>query len=330
LPPREKQRERPDREAWQRDAFAPDTDSDLPSWAEPSIYPPRQARRRSSDDRAGRSREGTDVDVDEGGGPGPDGDTGYGDPGADEAGAPVQPQPRRRGRAAATRLRKSRRRVHRIAGAAIIVVVLAAGGVLLFGLPKSTPLPYVTSLQKGEYKSVPDACKAVSAGVLNQYLPGPGRTQVQEQSGGADSECSFTIDHKPAFLVLDVTAQEFQPFAAATGDGSATANARDSFGQDRQALARPPKRSPLEPAVITTAARLGQQAFTAFQPEHVAKITTNVVTVVVRERNVLITVSLSGQESGHGFGPVPESTLQAGARAAAENLLAKVRTQPTA
>jgi hypothetical protein len=39
---------------------------------------------------------------------------------------------------------------------------------------------------------------------------------------------------------------------------------------------------------------------------------------------------MSGQESGHGFGPVPVSTLEAGARAAAKAVLAKVMTQPTA
>ena len=72
------------------------------------------------------------------------------------------------------------------------------------------------------------------------------------------------------------------------------------------------------------------QAFVAVQHEHVTGIDSELVTVVVRERNVLITVSESGQESGHGFGPVPVSTLQAGAEAAARTVLAKARTEPTA
>jgi hypothetical protein len=75
---------------------------------------------------------------------------------------------------------------------------------------------------------------------------------------------------------------------------------------------------------------MGQQAFMAFQNEHVVGIVTDIVTVVVRERNVVIIASLSGQESGHGFGPVPVATLEAGARAAAQAVLAKVLTQPTA
>jgi hypothetical protein len=68
----------------------------------------------------------------------------------------------------------------------------------------------------------------------------------------------------------------------------------------------------------------------ALQNERVSGIVTDVVTVVIRERNVVVTASMSVQESGHGFGPVPVSTLQAGAQAAAKAMLAKVMTQPTA
>jgi hypothetical protein len=98
----------------------------------------------------------------------------------------------------------------------------------------------------------------------------------------------------------------------------------------RQGLSHPPKKSPLPPAQVSTLPKLGQQAFLAFQPEHVSGIATDVVTVVIRERNALITVSLSGQESGHGFGPVPVATLEAGAQAAAKDVLAKVLAEPTA
>jgi hypothetical protein len=217
-----------------------------------------------------------------------------------------------------------------MAAAAIVVVVLAAGGWILFGRPTPKPLPYVTTLQAGEFKSVPDACTAVTATVLDQYLPGPDRKVTQEQAGSTDSQCSFVLDKRPVFLVLEASAQAFRPFAAASGDGSASDYALDNFRLARQGLATPPKKSPLPPAVISAIARLGQQAFTAYQPEHVTGIVTDVVTVVVLERNVLITVSLSGQDSGHGFGPVSEATLQAGARAAAASVLAKVLTQPTA
>ena len=68
----------------------------------------------------------------------------------------------------------------------------------------------------------------------------------------------------------------------------------------------------------------------AFQNEHVSGIVTDVVTVVIRERNVVITASMSGQESGHGFGPVPAVDAGGRAKAAASAMLAKVMTEPTA
>ena len=52
--------------------------------------------------------------------------------------------------------------------------------------------------------------------------------------------------------------------------------------------------------------------------------TTDEVTVVVRDRNVLITVTMQGQEHGGGFGPVPVATLRAGALAAAHEVLAGI------
>ena len=237
---------------------------------------------------------------------------------------------RRRGRAAATRLRKSRRRVFRLGGMAIALCVIAAGITAIVTHHSPKPALYVTSLQRGEFKSVPDTCSSVSTSVLNQFLPGAGRTSTSELATSTNSQCSFTVDAKPDFLVLEAEAEAYEPFAAATGDGSASANAQDNFALAQQGLIHPPKRSPLPVAQISKVTGLGQQAFMAFQDEHVSGIATDVVTLVIRERNVVITVSMSGQESGHGFGPVPVTTLQAGARAAAKQVLAKVLTQPTA
>ncbi len=237
---------------------------------------------------------------------------------------------RRRGRAAATRLRKSRRRVYRWSGVAIVIVLLAAGGVWLFGRSTPAPTPWVTRLLAGEYKSVPNACSAVSPTVLNSFLPATGRTQRVSVGSSTDSQCSYTFDKQPTFLVLQIADTALQPFAAAGNNGSATANARQNFAAARQSLAKPPKRSPLPPATIAGLTGLGQQAIIATQHEHVSGIGTDVVTIVTRERNVLITVSVSGQESGHGFGPVPDSTLMACARAVAAGVLAKAETEPTA
>jgi hypothetical protein len=318
-------RQRPQREAWQQtDPFSPgsDTDADLPPWAGPTVYPGRPTGtlqhpappRRHDDtdhrelaDEADRSAE----------------------PAADGTEGETRSR-RRRGRAAATRLRKSRRRVYRFGGIAIAACVVIAGVVAIVTHHSPKPLPYVTSLQRGEFTSVPNACTSVSTSVLNQFLPGTGRTTTSTLASSTNSQCSFTVDARPNFLVMQVQAESYQPFAAATADGSATGNAQDNFAVAQLALAHPPKRSPLPPAQITKVTGLGQQAFMAFQSEHVTGIATDIVTLVVRERNVVITASLSGQESGHGFGPVPVSTLQAGARAAAQAVLAKVMTQPTA
>ena len=250
------------------------------------------------------------------------------------AGAPpIAPSRRigRRGRAAAARLRKSRRRVVRWCVAGIVACVVAAGIVVLVTHHAPVKASYVTSLQAGEYKAAPDACSSVSAATLGQYLPGPGRTKSDQMSGGAESQCSFTIDKKPNLLVLEVTSQQYQPLAAASGNGSGSANAQDNFALAQQGLTNPVKHSPLSAAAVSPVAKLGQKAIVAVQSEHVSGgITTDLVTVLVRQRNVVVTVSLSGQESGHGFGPVAVQTLEAGATAAARDVLARLSSIPTA
>lgn len=302
--------------SWQADPFA-DSDASLPAWAEPV---PGSERGTSTLQRSGPS---PDRSLDEA----------LARPAASEPGL-AGGTGARRGRAAATRLRKSRRRVYRWAAVAIAVCVVGAAVAILALHRSPHKALFVTSLLPGEYRSVPSACTAVSTSVLDQYLPGPGRTSTSEVSGTTSSQCSFTIDHKPLFLVLEVSAEAYQPFAAATGRGSAagsaSANAEENYSRLELSLARPPKHSPLSAAQITPLAAAGQQAFVAVQAEHVSGIRTDVVTVIIRERNVIITVAESGQESGHGFGPVPVATLQAGAVAAARDALAKARTQPTA
>jgi hypothetical protein len=309
------------RPTWQRDVFGPqDTDPDLPSWAGPAANSVRTgAARRRPNPYAGGYVSEAPRDEDEHGGV-------QGAPA--ESAQPRRPMPRQ-GRAAATRLRKSRRRIYRWCAVAIAACVV--GAVIAVVATSSSPKPqlYVTSLQPGEFTSVPSACNSVSAAVLSQYLPGSHRTTTNQLSGATQSQCSFTIDAKPVFRLLEVTAVAYQPFAAASGNGSASANARDNLAAARAGLAAPPKRSPLSPAQITPLAKLGQQAFAAYQHETAGNIVSDVVTVVVLERNVLITVELSTQGSP-GFSPAPEATLRAGATAAAGDVLAKVLTQPTA
>jgi hypothetical protein len=311
---------------WDQDAFEPDTDTELPPWAGPSIQPARPGGTRLR-----RPAPAGDYDPDE------QVDAWEGDerPEWPDEPVPVSPPPgqpqrsRRAGRrAAAARLRKSRRRVLRWCGIAIVVCVVAAV-TAMFLTHKNTPkLPYVTTLLHGEFKSVPDTCTALSPAAIGQYLPGSHST-VQSQATATESECSFTVDGNRNFMILTLGAQSYQPFAAATGNGSASQNALDNFAADRVLLASPPKHSAVPKATIEPLTGIGQHAFLAIQIEHTGGIARDVATVTVLDRNDVLTVSMSAQEN-RGFGPVAISTLQGDARAVAGALVKKALAQPTA
>lgn len=319
---RERRAARPERPRWQADAFGPDdTDADLPPWAGPARPGGTRHGGATADPYAGGhgGEAGTRVDESQHAGS------------ADAAAQAPRSRmaARRRGRAAATRLRKSRRRVYRWSAVGVAVCVVGAVIAVVVTQNSPKPAPYVTSLLPGEFKAVPSACGGVSAAVLAQYLPGGRRTTTNQISDATQSQCSFTVDAKPVFRLLEVTAQAYQPFAAASANGSASANASDNLALTKATLAKPPKKSLLSPAQITPLSQLGQQAFAAVQREQASGIVSDVVTVVVRDRNVLITVILSAQESP-GFSPTPVATLQAGATAAAQDMLTQLKRQPVA
>ena len=303
--PRPDRRYRSDRPQWQSDDFPADTDQDLPPWAGPGIYATRPGRRelRPPDPE-----------------PPPDGGGGRG---------------RRAGRAAATRLRRSRRRVLQLGAVAVIVAVAVAAVLVIH--QQQTPAPrngLVKALLPGEFRSVPNACTAVSATTLGQYVPGTPRKVTHSIATSAQNQCTFTVDATPVFRVLEVTAQQYLPFAIASGNGSATNNAIDNFALDRQQLANPARKSHLPKALISAVAGLGQAAFSALQIFHVAGDTTDRVTVVVRNKNVVYIVALQGLQSGRrshgGFGPVRVSDLRAGSLAAARQVQAAVAAGPVA
>jgi hypothetical protein len=331
---------------WGQDAFEPDTDTDLPPWAGPSIHAIRPGGTRlrppaPADDYDYDTADRVDAWEGDERPEWPD-EPDLGVPVSPRVGQPGRPsrpgqpgQPsraqrsRRLGRrAAATRLRKSRRRVLRWCGIAIAVCVVAAVTLMIVTHKNTPKLPYVTSLQHGEFTSVPDACTVLSSAAIGQYLPGSHST-VQSQDSATDSECSFTVDANHDFMILTLGAQSFQPFAAATGDGSASQNALDNFTADRVLLASPPRHSAVPKATIGALAGLGQDAFVAIQIEHTGGIARDVATVTVLEHNDVLTVSVSAQES-HGFGPVAVGTLQGDAQAVAASLLKKAQAQPTA
>jgi hypothetical protein len=280
-----------------------DLDEDLPPWAGLSVSPRRPPR-------DGRDRHAAQFP--------PDDDDG--DLAEPRTGLPTR-------RAIVTRARKARRRIYTWGGIAIAIAVIAAGGWLLFG-PKPAVQPhgnFVTTYQPGEFRSVPNACGVVSAATLNQYLPGTRARAVSALGGSStESQCTWTLDARPLYRVLEVTAQSFAPSLLATGNGSATFSAIDSYGNTQQSLASPARATHLPKATVTQVPGLGDSAFSALQVIHASGDTTDLVTLVVRDRNALITVDLQGLNHSHhgGYGPVSVPQLQAGAVAAAREVLA--------
>jgi hypothetical protein len=288
-----------------QDPFNPadDDDADLPPWAGLSIHPTRAGGTKL---RAPEAELDAPADDDAGGG---------------------TPFRRRRGRAAAARLRKSRRRVYIWCGSAIAIAIVVALVAVIHGLPKHhAASSFIQTLQPGEYSTVPSTCTSVSPALLSQYLPGQAH-QVSASPGGTTSQCSFTVDHRPEFRVLGVTVQAYQPSAYEPGNGSGTDNAKDAFGTAKTQLARPGRKSPKPPAQLTTLAGLGTQAVSGLQVIHAGRTVTDLVTVVAQDKNLIVTVSLQGQASGGGYGPVSVATLQAGARSVAKAVLTRALAQ---
>jgi len=240
-----------------------------------------------------------------------------------EAGAPP---PRRRGlgrgRAAAARLRKSRRRVYVYCGTAVVLAIAVAAFLAIRALPKHHPAPtFITTLQPGEFAKVPGACDSVSPALLASYLPGHATKVNPAGTSATDSQCSFTVDHKPVFRVLGVTAQAFQPSAVAAGNGSATANAVDNFVIAEQGLRAPGKKAALPPAQVTPITGLGTEAFRGVQVVHTKSAVNDLVTVMARQRNLVVTVTFQAQAAGSGYGPVDIGSIEAGALAVARAVL---------
>jgi len=208
-----------------------------------------------------------------------------------------------------------------------VAIVVITGVIIAANQPAQVRSQFVTTLQKGELPTVPDACHVVTAATLGQYLPGT-RRRIQPFDDPQQSQCTYTVDARPVFRVLNATMQAYRPAGyIAAGNGSATANAIYTYGQQRRQLIRPARNTPQPPAIITPLAGFGQQALSAVQTFHVGIITDR-VTVLVRYRNVLITASLEAQAS-NGFGPVSISELRAGAVVVARQLLAAVQAEPT-
>jgi len=295
---------------WSDEDFA-DDDEEYPPWAGPGTVSRRadhdERERRRLGDRPGR---------------------GAGEE-APDRGRRGRPGRNARGRAAARN-----RRGHRAAyiwGGALVVVLLivAAVGYEFFHRPSPPPVPssLVTTFQPGEFKTVPNACTAVTGTTLDQYLPGKRRTIApQSLYGSAQSLCDWTLDAKPLYRVLEVTVRAYAPSGLATGNGSATFAAKDAYQMAGFQLTRPPKATHLPKASLTQLSGIGSSAFVALQVPPAGGDPTNLLTVVVRDHNVLVTVVAQGPaKPRRGYQPAPPLQLRAAALAAARNVIARMR-----
>jgi hypothetical protein len=203
------------------------------------------------------------------------------------------------------------------------VLVMLGGG----QTARNSGAGFVTTFQRGEFKSVPSACTAVTSATLNQYLPGK-RRMVAPRSldGSAQSLCNWTLDAPPVYRVLSVTAQAYAPSGLATGTGSATFAAIDTYHQALATMRHPLRATHLPVATVTPLHGVGTVAFAALQIVRAQGLATDLETVVARDHNVVVTVVLQGPHSPSGrYHAAQQSELQSGAIAAAANVVASLR-----
>lgn len=210
-------------------------------------------------------------------------------------------------------------------GSVAAVAAVVAVAVYFFLEPSAPPVPYVTQLQKGEYRTVPNACRVIGPSALSQYLTASPTKSVQIFAAAAKSECTFEVDSRQTFRELDVTMQAYSPSLLAPGDGSATNYARYTFAQTKQLLVTPIKNSAQPSATISKLNGLGSEAVSAVQLYR-QRAKTDLVTVLVRVHNVLITVKLWASV-GHGFAAVSIPNLQLYAENAARTSTTSVSSQ---
>ncbi len=287
----------------------PDDSGEYPPWAGPQVHP-RWADHEERDRRL-RGQPGGGADD------GPRTTRFVGD---------HRPRPGFRSRFAEARARRNRLMLYIWGGAVVAVAVIATVVVLhLGGHPPAKPASngFVNSFQPGEFKTVPRACSSVTTTTLNTYLAGK-RTSFAPLplDGRAESVCDWTLDAPPVYRTLQLTVQAYAPSGLAPGNGSATSAANAVYQQALQQKLKPPRATHLPRATVTPLRGFGGAAFAALQVVRTRGDTTDLETVVVRDRNVVITAVLEGAQSSSGrYGPVSLPLLRGGAIAVAHDML---------
>jgi hypothetical protein len=234
-------------------------------------------------------------------------------------------EPGSRSRKAAARSRRRSRITWVWAGAAVAVVLIVAAVVVKLSGHQAAPVSndgFVTTFQRGELKTVPNSCTAVTSATLGQYLPGKRRMVAPRSlNGSAQSLCNWTLDAPPVYRVLEVNTQAYSPSGLATGNGSATNAAIDAYQQAAATMRHPLRATHLPPATVTELHGLGTAAFAALQVVLARGLSTDLETVVARDHNVVITVVMQGPHARSGrYRAASQSELQSGAIAAATDI----------
>jgi len=229
--------------------------------------------------------------------------------------------------------RRKRRRVLFAGGGVAAVVIAVAMYFLLIGGGGSADLGFgslVTTFLPGEVQSVPDACNTVPAGLLTEYLPGTLKQAAPPLNTGANSECTWTLDNAPTYRVLQVQLEAYSP-SALYGNGSATVAAEVAYGSSRTGYTNPGPKSGAPTATVTDLSGMpggnDTSAFEATQVFNRDGAITDVATVYVRYRNVIVTVVVDGLDQASGakkYGPVAVSDLSAAAKSVAKQVAGQI------
>ena len=229
--------------------------------------------------------------------------------------------------------RRNRRRLL-IAGTAVVALAIAATIYLFSGGPGAANLGFgnfVTSFLPGELQKVPDPCTTVPAATLQQYMPGTLKEAAPPLNSGASTECTWTLDSAPTYRVLQVQLQAYSPSGLASGNGSATFAAEDAYQSFENGFTSPGPKSGQPKATVTDLSGMpGGTQTSAFQATQVftrGGATTDVANVLVRYRNVIITVVVDGLDQASGgknYGPVSMSDLTAEANALAKEMASQI------
>jgi hypothetical protein len=227
--------------------------------------------------------------------------------------------------------RKRRRMLFAGSGAAIVAIGVAV--YFLVGSGTSATPGFgnlITSFLPGELQTVPDACSTVPAATLNEYLNGTRKVAEPPLNTGADTECTWTLDNPPTYRVLEVQIEAYSP-SALYGNGSATDAAELNYESFEQSYAKPgPKSGEPTAAVSDLSGMPGgteSSSFLATQVFNREGAKTDVANVLVRYRNVIITVVVDGLDQSSGakkYGPVSMSDLSSVAQTVARQVAGKV------